>query len=163
MLFLAVLSHPLPADDTRHTPLEDLALDEVWVTVVVEDQNDNPPMFMPHGRPIVAAVPATASYGQFVTRILVSFELCDGLVSPLSVLPRYIIHFLGDFMASFDSLTWVLMHFERIMAVSVLFIDFFFQSSWWEIFILFLALKPSSIFLSFSSASFIAIFPIIMI
>ncbi|XP_063874721.1 cadherin-89D-like [Scylla paramamosain] len=45
------------SDSTRSKPVEELGLDEVWVTVVVEDQNDNPPMFMPHGRPIVAAIP----------------------------------------------------------------------------------------------------------
>ncbi|XP_042230761.1 cadherin-89D-like [Homarus americanus] len=48
---------------------EELGLEEVWVTVVVEDQNDNSPKFLPHGRPIVAAVPASAAYGHFVTRI----------------------------------------------------------------------------------------------
>lgn len=40
--------------------------------VVVADDNDNTPTFLPHGRPIVAAVPATAAYGHFVTRIVVS-------------------------------------------------------------------------------------------
>ncbi|XP_050737867.1 cadherin-89D-like [Eriocheir sinensis] len=57
-------------DHTHSRPAEELGLDEVWVTVVVDDQNDNSPMFTPHGRPIVAAVPATATYGQFVTRIV---------------------------------------------------------------------------------------------
>ncbi|XP_071543668.1 cadherin-89D [Panulirus ornatus] len=46
-----------------------LGLDEVWVTVEVEDQNDNSPRFSPHSRPIVAAVPASAAFGHFVTRI----------------------------------------------------------------------------------------------
>lgn len=50
----------------------ELALDEVWVKVVVADDNDNTPAFLPHGRPIVAAVPSTAAYGHFVTRIVVS-------------------------------------------------------------------------------------------
>lgn len=49
-----------------------LGLDEVWVIVEVEDQNDNSPRFNPHIRPIVAAVPASAAYGHFVTRITVS-------------------------------------------------------------------------------------------
>ncbi|XP_042858064.1 cadherin-89D-like [Penaeus japonicus] len=49
---------------------DDLGLDEVWVTVVVEDQNDNSPSILPQGRPVVAAVPATAAYGHFVTKIM---------------------------------------------------------------------------------------------
>nr|XP_053655988.1 cadherin-89D-like isoform X2 [Cherax quadricarinatus] len=47
----------------------ELGREEVWIIVVVEDQNDNSPRFLPHGRPIVAAVPAAAAYGHFVTRI----------------------------------------------------------------------------------------------
>ncbi|XP_064090061.1 cadherin-89D-like isoform X2 [Macrobrachium nipponense] len=47
-----------------------LSMDEVWIKIIVKDQNDNTPKFLPHGRPIVAAVPSTASYGHFVTRIM---------------------------------------------------------------------------------------------
>ncbi|XP_063598219.1 cadherin-89D-like [Penaeus indicus] len=50
----------------------DLGMDEVWVAVEVEDQNDNSPSILPQGRPVVAAVPATAAYGHFVTRIMAS-------------------------------------------------------------------------------------------
>ncbi|XP_045608618.2 cadherin-89D [Procambarus clarkii] len=48
----------------------ELGLEEVWITLIVEDQNDNSPMFLPQGRPIVAAVPTSAAYGHFVTRII---------------------------------------------------------------------------------------------
>ncbi|XP_068218882.1 cadherin-89D [Palaemon carinicauda] len=47
-----------------------LSMDEVWIKIIVKDQNDNSPKFSPLGRPIVAAVPSTASYGHFVTRIM---------------------------------------------------------------------------------------------
>ncbi|XP_037801284.1 cadherin-89D-like [Penaeus monodon] len=50
----------------------DLGMDEVWVAVEVGDQNDNSPSILPQGRPVVAAVPTTAAYGHFVTRIMAS-------------------------------------------------------------------------------------------
>lgn len=47
-------------------------LNEVKVIVRVTDLNDNAPKFMVTGRPIVAAIPATASYGYEVMRLQVS-------------------------------------------------------------------------------------------
>lgn len=50
-----------------------VGLNEVKVVVRITDVNDNPPKFMSTGRPIVAAIPATAGYGYEVIRLQVSF------------------------------------------------------------------------------------------
>ncbi|XP_066256989.1 cadherin-89D isoform X1 [Euwallacea similis] len=49
--------------------LGNLGLNEVKVIVRVTDANDNAPKFMSTGRPIVAAIPATAGYGYEVMRL----------------------------------------------------------------------------------------------
>ncbi|CAL4104997.1 unnamed protein product, partial [Meganyctiphanes norvegica] len=47
----------------------ELKLEEVWIRVEVQDENDNSPSFVTNGRPIVGAVPASAEYGHHVIRI----------------------------------------------------------------------------------------------
>ncbi|CAG9765181.1 unnamed protein product [Ceutorhynchus assimilis] len=49
--------------------LGNLGLNEVKVIVRITDTNDNSPKFMVSGRPIVAAIPATAGYGYEVLRL----------------------------------------------------------------------------------------------
>ncbi|XP_034250844.1 cadherin-89D [Thrips palmi] len=49
--------------------LTDLAHNEVKVVVRVTDLNDNPPRFTGSGRPIVAAIPATAHYGYQIAKL----------------------------------------------------------------------------------------------
>ncbi|KAK3923914.1 Cadherin-89D [Frankliniella fusca] len=55
-----------PVNEDR---LTDLAPNEVKVVVRVTDVNDNPPRFTVSGRPIVAAIPATAHYGYQIARL----------------------------------------------------------------------------------------------
>ena len=45
------------------------APNEVKVVVRVTDVNDNPPKFTVSGRPIVAAIPATAHYGYQIVKL----------------------------------------------------------------------------------------------
>lgn len=52
-----------------------VGLNEVKVIVRITDVNDNPPKFMSTGRPIVAAIPATAGYGYEVIRLQVGSGL----------------------------------------------------------------------------------------
>ena len=54
------------------SPGQILELNEVWIHLVVEDLNDNAPIFLSDGGPIVAAVSATAQYGDPVFKITVS-------------------------------------------------------------------------------------------
>ncbi|XP_063243263.1 LOW QUALITY PROTEIN: cadherin-89D [Bacillus rossius redtenbacheri] len=61
---LPVLLYPLPAER-----LADLAANEVKVIVRVKDVNDNSPKFVVNGRPIVAAIPTSASYGYHIVRL----------------------------------------------------------------------------------------------
>lgn len=51
------------------------APNEVKVIVHVIDENDNAPRFKTNGRPFVAAIPNTVSYGYVVTKIEVSTQL----------------------------------------------------------------------------------------
>lgn len=46
-----------------------LAYDETLIHIVVEDENDNAPVFSNKGKPIVAAIPLEASFGYEVARV----------------------------------------------------------------------------------------------
>lgn len=52
-----------------------VAPNEVKVIVHVIDENDNAPRFKTNGRPMVAAIPNTVSYGYIVTKIEVVISL----------------------------------------------------------------------------------------
>ncbi|KAJ8945983.1 hypothetical protein NQ318_017099 [Aromia moschata] len=68
---MAVMVYPV-----TNERLGNLGLNEVKVVVRVTDVNDNEPKFSVTGRPIVAAIPATANYGYQVVRLQVS---CRGI------------------------------------------------------------------------------------
>ncbi|XP_060524594.1 cadherin-89D isoform X2 [Cylas formicarius] len=61
---MAVMIYPVTNDKLGH-----LGLNEVKVVVKVTDVNDNAPKFTSYGRPIVAAIPATATYGYDVLKL----------------------------------------------------------------------------------------------
>ncbi|XP_069700620.1 cadherin-89D [Periplaneta americana] len=61
---LPVMLYPLAAGR-----LADLAPNEVRIIVRVRDVNDNAPRFIINGRPIVAAIPTTATYGYQIVRL----------------------------------------------------------------------------------------------
>lgn len=48
------------------------APNEVRIIVRVKDVNDNAPRFIINGRPIVAAIPTTATYGYQIVRLQVN-------------------------------------------------------------------------------------------
>ncbi|KAB7508063.1 hypothetical protein Anas_00232, partial [Armadillidium nasatum] len=55
----------------QHTfgEVEALALNEAWVHLIVNDVNDNPPVFLPASSPLVAAVSVDAMIGDTVARV----------------------------------------------------------------------------------------------
>lgn len=59
--------YPVPDED-----LEGLTKHDVKVVVNIKDVNDNPPRFTIFGRPIVAAIPTTASFGYEIVKVQVS-------------------------------------------------------------------------------------------
>lgn len=59
--------YPVPEED-----LEGLTKYDVKVVVNIKDVNDNPPRFTIFGRPIVAAIPTTASFGYEIVKVQVS-------------------------------------------------------------------------------------------
>ncbi|XP_021940674.1 cadherin-89D isoform X3 [Zootermopsis nevadensis] len=61
---LPVLLYPLAAGR-----LADLAPNEVRIIVRVKDVNDNAPRFVINGRPVVAAIPTSATYGYQIVRL----------------------------------------------------------------------------------------------
>jgi len=68
-----------------------LAFDETLVIVHVADENDNSPVFVNKGKPVVAAVPLEASFGYQVARV-VAKDADDGINSAI----RYEILARGD-------------------------------------------------------------------
>ncbi|PSN37469.1 Cadherin-89D [Blattella germanica] len=61
---LPIMLYPLAS-----ARLADLAPNEVRIIVRVRDVNDNAPRFVINGRPIVAAIPTTATYGYQIVRL----------------------------------------------------------------------------------------------
>ncbi|XP_045465404.1 cadherin-89D [Harmonia axyridis] len=61
---MTVMVYPVSSDR-----LGKLGLNEVKVIVRVTDVNDNPPKFTTMGRPIIAAIPASANYGFHILRL----------------------------------------------------------------------------------------------
>lgn len=59
-----VMMYPISGERIRG-----LMYNEVRVVVRVQDQNDNSPFFVGNGRPIIAAIPSTASFGFPVVRV----------------------------------------------------------------------------------------------
>lgn len=59
-----------------------LAYDETFVSILVEDENDNAPVFANKGKPIVSAVPLEASFGYEIARVSAR-DLDSGLNSQI--------------------------------------------------------------------------------
>jgi len=68
-----------------------LAYDETFVSILVEDENDNAPVFANKGKPIVSAVPLEASFGYEIARVS-AHDVDAGLNSQI----RYEIQSRGD-------------------------------------------------------------------
>lgn len=68
-----------------------LAYDETFVSIIVEDENDNGPVFGNKGKPIVSAVPLEASFGYEIARVTAN-DIDFGLNSQI----RYEIQSRGD-------------------------------------------------------------------
>lgn len=68
-----------------------LAYDETFVSIIVEDENDNAPVFANKGKPIVSAVPLEASFGYEIARVTAN-DIDFGLNSQI----KYEIQSRGD-------------------------------------------------------------------